>query len=149
MGKRLRAAIDVLRDGGQHSDDALGDVLRHARTLQQIDTTLRKRLPQDLAVHVHVANVRDKHLVMIADSAAWATRLRFHRGDILQGLRSPDGTEITRLDVQVRPRSKEPRTPHRPLPPSPQACRDIEAAASHIGDEDLADALRRLAQHKA
>lgn len=146
MGKRLKPAIDLLRAGSRHGDDAFDDVLRHARALQHLDKALRRRLPQELADHVHVANARDKRLVMIADSAAWATRLRFHRGDVLRGLRSPEGLEITRLDIQVRPRGKEPRAQRRPQPPSAAACRDMEAAASHIGDEELADALRRLAR---
>lgn len=148
LSKGPKPAMDLLRGRGSGDGTALADVLRRAGKLRRLDQALRSRLPADLAGHVHVANVRAARLVVIADSAAWATRLRFHGGNILQDLRSPDGGELRRLDIQVRPHGIEPRPKRRAQRPSPAACRNIESVAAHIEDNDLADALRRLARGK-
>lgn len=148
LSKGPKPAMDLLRGRGSGDGAPLGDVLRRAAGLHRLDRALRERLPADLAGHVHVANVRAARLVVIADSAAWATRLRFHGGNILQELRSPEGTELRRLDIQVRPRGIEPRPRPRAQRPSAAARRHIESVAAHIEDDDLADALRRLARGK-
>src|SRR5262245_13093585 len=59
------------------SSPGLSAMVQHARFLQQLDARLRSELPASLARHVQVANLHADRLVMVAESAVWATRLRY------------------------------------------------------------------------
>ncbi|NVJ51579.1 MAG: DUF721 domain-containing protein [Gammaproteobacteria bacterium] len=45
-------------------------------------------MSKNLALHCRVINFRDNNLIIAADSAAWATRLKFAQNDLLSDLRA-------------------------------------------------------------
>jgi hypothetical protein len=79
--------------------------VEHARFLQQLDARLRAALPDSLSQHVRVANLQDDRLVMLADSAAWATRLRYQRQRVLQTLWQAYSIRCQSFEVKVSPPS--------------------------------------------
>lgn len=146
MKKGLQPALHVLgssRRGEGTSDVAR--VLRRAGQLNRLSQAVQARLPAALAPHVRVANARGDRIVMIAASAAWATRLRYHPTAFLRGLYSPEGQALKRVEVKVRPLGRESLPRRQPNRPSPGAAKAMAAIAADIEDEELSQALLRLA----
>jgi hypothetical protein len=64
---------------------------------------LAKILPGDLVVRIHQVLVRGDELIVYAESAAWAARLRFALADADASLRAGH-PEIASVSVRVMPR---------------------------------------------
>src|SRR5699024_4231835 len=92
-----------------------------------------------------LANIRGEILILLADSPAWATRLRYPQNRLLWRLHSELGVESRKLRIKAKPRQQtRPRTePARRPQGAPR--RHLLQAASEMDDPDLAAALRRLA----
>jgi hypothetical protein len=85
------------------SSPGLSDLVERARFLRQLDAQLRAELPANLSAHVQVANLYDDRLVMLADSSAWATRLRYERQKLLHHLWRHYSIRCPALEVKVSP----------------------------------------------
>ena len=93
--KRLENLLKPSDDGG------LGDVIRRAREMGELAGALASRLPAELADGIVAANIRDGgELVVICRSSAWASRLRFETGSILDAARQA-GAEVNSVSVKV------------------------------------------------
>ncbi len=125
----------------------LRPLAERVRALQRAGDAVKQCLPAALSAHVELANLRGRVLVLSADSAAWATRLRFHRKALLRDVSSATGSEIGDLRIKVSPREELLRRVAPPRPPGEKARRHMHNVADHIGDPGLADALRRLADN--
>jgi len=83
------------------SDGDLASVVRRARELGELTTRLSRALPDDFAGAIVAANVRDGgELVVIAASSAWASRLRYETGPLLEAARDA-GIAATTCRVRV------------------------------------------------
>lgn len=91
-----RSLSELLR-GGHGPEQLLVRARAHARLQRHLQTML----PEDLAAHARVACVREKTLVMAADSPAWATRLRVYNNELLAAARTAWPGEIGKLKVIV------------------------------------------------
>ena len=130
----------------------LGRLLEEARRLARATELLRARLPAPLGEHSRVAGLAKGVLVIQADSAAWASRLRFMTREVAEAL-APVLGQVTRVRVAVA--SPTPPPPTRPLRLpgravlSKELARSIAQAAGGISDPALQEALRRLARNAA
>lgn len=61
------------------------------------------QLPAELSSHVTGANLREHRLVILADSAAWAARIRFEAQRVAEAARASH-PEIVGVEVRIRPR---------------------------------------------
>lgn len=134
----------LLRCFRTHGEAA--DLLARAETLAQYDQNLRAYLPDPLDQHCMLANVRGSIAILAADSAGWASRLRYLAPALLPRLIGM-GLAISRIDVVVMPPAMTaPPAPRPMIPaPSPAAASTLIALADRTGDMQLAAALRRLA----
>ena len=73
-----------------NNNGQLGQLLKKNQQLETINALVQPLLDEELALHCQVANFREGCLVLQADSAAWATRLRYQIPVLLQALRTPD-----------------------------------------------------------
>ena len=90
---------------------ALGDVLQDmpvvaalvetARHLEAWDRRLRALLPPRLAAECRLANVRDGQLVFLAQSPAWASKLRLLSRQLLDEANDNLDLKVQRLTVKV------------------------------------------------
>jgi hypothetical protein len=81
---------------------ALNQLIQRARELQEIDRTVGAWLPELLRDRVKVAVTRGDTLVLIAESAVWATRLRYEIPELLEQARAtPALAHIDRIQVRV------------------------------------------------
>ena len=120
-------------------------MIRHATRLRRLDRAFRKLVPGPAQAHCRVANLRGDTLVVAADSPVWASRIRYESRQILRELATSCGVTASRIEILVR----TPQTPEiaasKPLKLPPEAARNLEAAADAVEDEELSEALRRLA----
>lgn len=79
----------------------LSDVVRRARAMADLAGRLTAALPADLRPGIRAANIRDDcELVVIADSPAWAARLRFEGEKLLAAARDA-GEKVETIRVRV------------------------------------------------
>ncbi|MDA1064029.1 MAG: DciA family protein [Proteobacteria bacterium] len=82
------------------NNGGLGDIIRHAREMGDLVQALQKALPEDQALAISAANIRDDGtLVVLASSSAWAARLRFESERLMAAAR---GSGKTVLSCSVR-----------------------------------------------
>lgn len=106
-------------------------------------------LPPRLRQHVVLANVRGDTAVMVADSAAWATQLRYLQHAVLERLRERHDLPVRRLAVRIAPaREHPPPSTTAPVRLPASSARHLAALAEDEADPSLAAALRRLSSRK-
>lgn len=123
-------------------------LLEHVRHLQSVNTQLHACLDIDAAVHAQVADLNAGRLLIHADSAAWATRLRYLAPQMLRCLqKSPLLTDLKRIDIRVSPQARPapPATQHRPML-STNSAEVLDSTADNLSDSALRTALKRLAR---
>ena len=86
-----------------NSSGRLNDLLRHSQFIKKIDKIFNDSLPETLKQHCHVANLRDKTLVVHSDSSLWATQLRYLASELLQQWQQKNAMPVEQLEVKVRP----------------------------------------------
>lgn len=122
-------------------------LLDKVEELKILNETVSGLLEPALVPHCQVANLRSGCLVLMADSAAWATRLRYSFPDLLSRLRFEARLfNITALQCVVQ---KEKLTIQKPVKDSPlklssENAKLFASMAQEESDPDLANALRKL-----
>jgi hypothetical protein len=89
--------------------DGLGplfaDLERRVQATVDLAERVRAALPDPEKGHVISASYRDDTLVVIADSAAWASHIRYAQAQLLEQLRAQGETQFTKVRVKVGRRS--------------------------------------------
>ena len=79
----------------------LGDIVKRAREMGELTVNLSNKLPADLKDGVVAANIRgDSELVLICQSSAWASRLRFEEAALISAASSL-GFNVDKVSVRV------------------------------------------------
>ena len=144
------------------------NLISQARLLMLVEQRLLSQLDDGLRHHLRVARCDDSTLVLIADDAAWATKIRFMADDILAILASmtnlpcPEQVKVrlapnTDLELPKRqgfhntnPELTAPNTPN-PSPRSGLGIRTrkaLNATALSLTNHRLSAVLRRIAASK-
>ncbi|KAF0191603.1 MAG: hypothetical protein FD165_1672 [Gammaproteobacteria bacterium] len=123
-------------------------LVERARMLQHLTTVLRQHLPLAMRDHCSVSAV-DKHTLSVcADSAAWASKLRFHAPTLVPRLcETPALCDLQQIRVKVAPAVTAATSPPvaRHLVMSASGAQAIDGCAQAIRDPALKTALQRLA----
>jgi len=126
----------------------VADLITQASINQKLSKSLNNLLDPSLRDHVSLATVRGQTLVLIAHSAAWASRARYFSPLLLQKLRNNSHIfgDIKKIEVQVQPAVQGETAP---LPPSrhvsDSAAKCLSTTAESIDNVELKAALKRLA----
>jgi len=81
----------------------LGSIVRRARELGELAAALARALPPEEGASIIAANIReDGELVVLCQSPAWASRLRFSSDVLLEAART-HGTAASRCTIRVAP----------------------------------------------
>ena len=84
-----------------NDDGGLGDIVKRARDMGQLVTSLQGALPGEMSGSIRAANIRDDgELVIFASSPAWAAKLRFE-ADTLIAAACQGGANVTSCKVRV------------------------------------------------
>jgi hypothetical protein len=93
--KRLKNLLNPNDDGD------LGDIIRHARDMGALVQILLGALPEDHSTSIAAANIRDDgQLIILANSSAWASRLRFETDTLIEAARTT-GADVMSCKVRV------------------------------------------------
>ncbi len=82
---------------------ALGELTQKARSWTRLTERLRSLLPEDVGPHVLGITVHSGTAVVLTDSAAWASRLRFLKPELEAALTAILKAAPGRIDIKVRP----------------------------------------------
>ena len=113
-----------------------------------LEQRLLARLPAPLRAHCRLGRVRDNTLIIIVDSAAWATRLRFLTPQLVKQFSRDDSVTVNKLEVRIQPQNEPVSNPppgRSPARLSAENAALITSLARSVDDEKLSRALQRLA----
>ncbi|MEQ8659863.1 MAG: DUF721 domain-containing protein [Gammaproteobacteria bacterium] len=125
----------------------LKQLTAQAERLATLNRLYGRDLPPQLRAHCRLAAVRDGCLLVHADSAAWATQLRYRAPELVASLPDePEFAGVRTLRVQTRAPDYMPAPVVARARMSGAAAAAMVAQAEHIGDARLRAALQRLAR---
>lgn len=113
------------------------NLIRKARALQDMTLSLRSRLSAPLAEHCWAAGWQDKTLIVITDSGAWATGIRYQQHELLKQINAEFRLDLKRMKIRIA-RGPLPKSAPPVLAPRRPANRSVET--------DLQALLTRLAR---
>ena len=121
-----------------------GHLIERAMQLHALDRQLRQSLPEPLASHVKLGNLRDDRLVFLVDAPVWSARLRLYADVLLDAARAA-GLRASSITVKVATMQPVPPDAAPLSPLSPSARETLRAAAAATQDEELKSRLLQLA----
>lgn len=128
----------------------VADLVTQTRRLRQLTRLVRAELDSGLADHCQIAGFRPPALTLVADTPAWASRLRFRSKSLSLQLKRKykEFQRLEYIEVRISPARLQPRTePPAARRISRAAADNIMAMAQSIGDDPLREALLKLARH--
>jgi len=103
----FRSLDNVLQD----NSSGLSRIISQASLMAALRETVAKLLPDDHRAHLHGVSLKeDQSLILLTESAAWASRFRYLEPTVRQGLKTKTGLTISRVIIKVRPPAKPPFT---------------------------------------
>jgi len=130
-------------------DNRLEGVLDRAHQLAALDQRVRTLLPPSLAPHCKLANVRRGRVILLTESAALRSRLRFMVPQLIRRLRQEPGlSDIQDIELRVVPPVEPRKSPYRRTSMSADAARILKASAEATEDPELRRVLERLASRR-
>ncbi len=134
----------------QQDSKVLDTLLQKTRQLAQLQQILSQHLDQKISKHCQVANLDNGALIILTDSAPWATQFRFQISDLLPKLRQhPEFHHLKHIQCKIRPQVRHipdaPEAPMRSL--SPATAEIILAAADSIKHDRLKTIMEKIAHH--
>ena len=129
----------------------VAELVTHARQLGHFSGIVQAMLDTSLADHCHLAHFDGSRMVIVADSPAWANRLRFSVDTLLSQLKQYSNKfhALSKIEVAVRPQlyaEPQPGVVERTI--SVKSAQYIEECADAIEDPALKQALHRLARRQ-
>ena len=105
--KNSKSSLEVLSDSPQ-----LNKLINKIAYLTNLNILLRQQLPDLLAQHCTVANVRDNVLILHIDAATWGMQLRYLIPELLTKLRNKKNfAGISSIEYKIRPVEQTAATP--------------------------------------
>ena len=83
----------------------VAELVTHARQLNNLSCIIQAMLDTSLADHCDLAHFDGSRMVIVADSPAWATRLRFSVDTLVSQLKQYSNKfhRLSKIEVVVRP----------------------------------------------
>ncbi|MDR3492025.1 MAG: DciA family protein [Gammaproteobacteria bacterium] len=134
----------------QQDSKLLNTLLAKIHQLNSLQQLLCESLDAKLAQHCQIANLENGSLIILTDSAIWATQIRFQAGDLLAKLRlHPLLHHLKNISCITRPAPVKQQEPAvKPMPRlSTHTAELIKNSADTIQHDKLKTALNKIAQH--
>ncbi|MEQ8288784.1 MAG: DUF721 domain-containing protein [Gammaproteobacteria bacterium] len=127
----------------------LQNLVKKAQRIQQLGRKLESRLDPSFQGHFTLANINDGVAIILANSSAWATRLRYHIPDILDELTNQLGQgRVKTVRIKIAPTHQEIiATGKKQNKLSREAASYLIRTADDFGDSPIRDTLLSIARH--
>jgi len=131
MARHPQSARTALRPSEVLSDQgsSLGSLLQRAQSLLRLQRLLAGSVDPSLANRFQVANIQRHRLILLAPTAAWATRLRMQTPQLLESARQAGYAELREVEIRVSPLVEPPAVQRSQRPLSAAAEQALEAMA--------------------
>jgi len=132
------------------SNPELEVLVTHARRLRRLQGQYQQAVGEDLARNCQVANFRGELLTLSCQSAAWATRAKMEKHQLLVALRASEGfSQLQEVEFITRPTLQpiDNKEIISKIPMSVESAKSLSQMAESISDPALRTALQRLARH--
>ena len=83
------------------SDTTIGRLVERSAEIDTLTSEVRRLVPDAVKPHLLAASRHDITLCLVADSAVWAAKLRYHSRDILTSLCMTQGRSLQKIKVSV------------------------------------------------
>ena len=148
QSKRSKGAMLPVQERLRQSKGHLAQLVAQSDRLARINRAFLAYLPPHLHSHVRLATLSADTWVIHAESAAWATRLRYILPSLQQQLSEHLGYQVPKLTMRIQPLGNaDSKIPTRRVQVTEKSADVLEGAAEGVDDEQLGAALMRLAQH--
>ncbi|MFV2059808.1 MAG: DUF721 domain-containing protein [Gammaproteobacteria bacterium] len=130
-----------------NSSDELERLITRAVAISHLNTRLHSILDNTLKNHCNIANFTDGKLILLTDSPAWISRLRYQIPSLLTHLQQlPEFQGLIQIKLRIQPKYVEPKTRQlRREPISKIAASCLMTLADSVEEVELATVLRQLA----
>ena len=131
------------------SNDDLAILVTRTRQITHLTQILRQQLQPDLAPHCYIGNLEQDYLVILVDSAAWASKLRFCAQSLMTQLNRAHHSfaNVERLRVKILNQSVQRAEPVFQKPQmNKENAQGLNTLADSVDDPGLQAALSRLAK---
>jgi len=126
---------------------SLAGLIDRAHKILSLQSQVSEVLPEDCREYCHFVSYRKGLLKLQADSATWATRLRFQQPQVIQRLKQIKAfTDIEKIKVLVRPQQVKASPKISAKPISAEAAKHLKAMANSLDQPELSAALRHLVE---
>jgi hypothetical protein len=126
----------------------LQSLLERAAAIDGINQRLLRVLPSPFNEHVCFANVREDTAIIMADSGAWLTRVRYLGPEILSFLRQEPGlAKLKKVLFKIQPLAHHPEAIASRPQLSENTAELLISTAKVIDDPQLKAALHNLSRH--
>lgn len=127
-----------------------GKLLNRALQLEKLNKLVKSALPADCHPHVACAGIRDTSLILVSDSPVWSSKIRLYSALILNMVQELGSYQVQQVQVRqtVKKFQPHPRKPAVARKLGPGNARLIRTTADSIEDEDLKNALLKLANRR-
>jgi hypothetical protein len=121
-------------------------LIERARKLQRLEQAVLGLLPEDVAAHCRVMNLKNEILVLAAPSSAWAARLRFAGAELVKQLEGQFALKLRSVQIRIQPETLEIQSIKQPkLKLSLASGTLLAQTAQTVNHPALREALYRLA----
>ena len=118
--------------------------------LKSLDNKLKNCLEPDLQDHFELANINKNTVILIADSSAWATRLRYSIPDILKIFNDQlDQQNIKTIRIKIKKTlSNSVNSTYKPPVLSKSTAKFLNDTANSFNDTELKQCIKKLSRNK-
>ena len=128
----------------QNHNPGFGQILNHARLLNNLDHILENLLDPGLSSHCLVAEYRNSCLILACSSAAIATRIRMISQQLLESFREEGVAGLEQIELRIAPVNRPQPEVRRQRNLSQAAVQALGHFASDSGDEDIQAIFERI-----
>jgi len=105
--KKMKNICDILA-----GNQKFQKIVNQAQQLNQLNQLFKSLIGNALSQHCNLAKIDNKHLIVIADNASWATKLRYTFPEILKTLKTqPEFAQVKTIKVLIATAKIAPASP--------------------------------------
>ncbi len=130
-------------------NSTLSDLYQQALAFKEIDQSLKKFLDPSLSSHFILASIKTEVAIILVNSPAWATRLRYNIPTILEALNNElNLKQIKTIRIKVQhSESKRSSTKNKPVFLSKDTAKLLQDSANSINDSELKNCLIKISKN--
>lgn len=132
------------------SSPIIKELRQEAKKLEHMQMFISSFVDAELMKKITIGAVGTDFIVLIADSPAWAAKIRYIVPQILENLNArAEYAAVNTIRIRTQKHDRPPPilpTPHR-LTLGSEAASALKETANSIEDDEIAKALKRLSRH--